>query len=265
MAKRQENMALTFLASIVEVARDTAKSALRIYFEPLQWMWRLIRRRAELYDDRGREALESDIQTQASDSNGFQPHRKARIYYLFERAAIAAAIILGLYGVLWFIGEQEAEKSPTYALAKVEELEDRLDKIVANYRSGLPSVNPVFPDSVFIRGITSLQSAHQRTLGCFPHYDDDRVSTAIADLKLVHASLKQLHEERIGNPNELEFERERALAAFLLAKAYLMQEKICEAQRWLSEIQLMHPDVLDYREDSIILQASLSSLAECPD
>lgn len=194
---------------------------------------------------------------------------KDRVYFVFRKVpvkAVAAAVVVlvVLYGMLWFAGRQGLFESKTDILASLEPFNNRLQFIVSAYRS--PTKGPdELPDvdvtmERLVQGIEALQVAHRRALGLFPHYDLARVAEAITHLEQTHQDLTALWQARQGQPDELEDEPQRALAAFLLAKAHLMKGDIATTRRWLDALLQMHPEVPDYKQEAAALKADLAAM-----
>lgn len=150
--------------------------------------------------------------------------------WAFGLAAVAVVLVV-LYGSLWLVGRWRLPE--TYKWASVEEFRDLLQVRVRGESA----------EAVFSAGVESMLAAKQDWFGLFPHYDRERVESAVADFGRAF--------EDTSDPFQ------RAEIAFFLAKAYLMKEDETNARRWLN-ITLAQ-NVADYRQETIALLAKLDA------
>ncbi len=136
---------------------------------------------------------------------------------LVRRGAVAAIVLVGLYGGLY--GVSISTQSTLDRLAAVE----ISDQVVENYattelRGAQPGADAASVDDQYLEALSALREARSSTLGLFPQYDPGRLEQAEQGLDRV------LEQVEPGSFLALE-------AHFYLGKIALAQEEVDAARR----------------------------------
>ncbi len=158
------------------------------------------------------------------------PHRRERRRGAVRTALTGAVALVGIYGVLWTTGR--VMQPATYQMASVQGYEAVLREQARSAESDLGER---------AQGVNALLAAPRHTLGLFPRYDAEQAQRAATHLE----------EAFSATPDSFQ----RSEIAFFLAKAYLMQDDVPNARRWLE--QGLAQQVADYREETIRLLETL--------
>jgi TolA-binding protein len=136
---------------------------------------------------------------------------------LLRRGAVAAVVLVGLYGGLY--GVSTALQSPLDRLATVEVSSQVVDSYAdTNLRSPVPEADTASVDEQYLKALSTLRDARTSTLGLFPRYDQDALAQAEQGLNRV------LEQVDAGSFLALE-------ARFYLGKIFLAQEEVQAARR----------------------------------
>ncbi|MBC6950576.1 hypothetical protein DWB58_21835, partial [candidate division KSB1 bacterium] len=147
------------------------------------------------------------------------------------RFAVAAMIVLALYGTLWLIGR--ATLAETHQLASIAQYQDDL---AAKIRGASTAASRDFSG-----GAAALLAAPKDWLGLFPRYDLAKIDEAMTHFQSAF--------ENAPDPFQ------RAEIAFFLAKACLMKNDARQSKHWLN--QVLAQNVVDYREEAKALLQKL--------
>ena len=162
----------------------------------------------------------------------------ARIIPLHTRMArwamVASFLLLAVYGGLWGLGQSMIPD--TYPLASLEGFEHTLSQTRGNEAEAPP----------FDLGLEALNTAHQNTLGLFPHYDAEHVAQGLTHLQEAYSAATDGFQ--------------RAETAFFLAKGHLMKDDAVGAHRWLT--LCLDQNVADYRDEATALLEHINKTME---
>ena len=136
---------------------------------------------------------------------------------LLRRGAVAAVMLVGLYGGLY--GVSTALQSPLDRLATVEVSSQVVDSYAGTtLRDPVPEADTASVDEQYLKALSTLRDARTSTLGLFPRYDQDALARAEQGLSRV------LEQVDAGSFLALE-------ARFYLGKIFLAQEEVQAARR----------------------------------
>jgi len=136
---------------------------------------------------------------------------------LLRRGAVAAVVLVGLYGGLY--GVSTALQSPLDRLATVEVSSQVVDSYAGTtLRDPVPEADTASVDEQYLKALSTLRDARTSTLGLFPRYDQDALARAEQGLSRV------LEQVDAGSFLALE-------ARFYLGKIFLAQEEVQAARR----------------------------------
>ncbi|MEM6784592.1 MAG: hypothetical protein AAF624_12760 [Bacteroidota bacterium] len=99
-------------------------------------------------------------------------------------------------------------------------------------RALFASARGVPPDAL-VASLEALPTEPSTTFGFFPHYDDDALAEATSMLEAAYASLQRPE----GDPEPPTQKVYRALSAYLLAQAALLDGNVSVAREWLLRAQ----------------------------
>lgn len=136
---------------------------------------------------------------------------------LLRRGAVAAVLLVGLYGGLYVVSS--ALQSPLDRLAAVKVSSQVVDNYAdTNLRSPVPESDTTSVDEQYLEALSTLREARTSTLGLFPRFDQEALAQAEQDLNRV------LEQVEPGSFLALE-------ARFYLGKISLAQEEVNTARR----------------------------------
>lgn len=163
---------------------------------------------------------ESTVEPESSESREASPSLLEvflDLPVLLRRGAVAAVVLLGLYGGLY--GVSSALQSPLDRLAAVEVSSQVVDSYAeTSLRSPVPEADTASADEQYLEALSILRGARTSTLGLFPRYDQEALAQAEREFNHVL--------ERIEPGSFLALE-----ARFYLGKISLAQEEVEAARR----------------------------------